>query len=148
MDPDEILALLKPMRVFLPTLDFSPAGGWLPGVEMNTISMLKEATERLSRTPKLFHLFIFRAFTLKLVVSYLNPSLGLHHPFAKAEVETPCIAATRKTCPALPGRLWHQKRSRMTLQEGFLRVKFLTFCRHKGLCDSHDSCGKCSCGHQ
>lgn len=49
MDPDEILASLKSLGVFLPTLDFSSGGGWLSGVsgvEMNTISLLEEADRK------------------------------------------------------------------------------------------------------
>lgn len=143
---------MKSMGVFLPALDFSPGGGWLPGVSglgMNTISMLWEADRKALQDTKVISPLYFNAFTLKKVI-YLNPSLGLHLSFAKAEVEPPCFAATEppvKRAQHFVTGFDIRKESRMTLQGEIFNILHISG-RHRGLCESHDNWGKCNCGHQ
>lgn len=60
MDLDEILG------VFLPALDFSPGGGWLPGMEMNTISMLEEADRKALQDTKVISPLYFQCLYSKI----------------------------------------------------------------------------------
>lgn len=66
MDPDEILALLKSLGVFLPALDFSPGGAWLSRVGMNTISMLEEADRKALQDTKVISPLPFQCLYSKI----------------------------------------------------------------------------------